>query len=99
MRSKPFVVALMQPDRRLIENVHDADEPGADLAGQPNALCFTAGQRVGAAIEGQVVQTDVDQKLQPGADLLEDLLGDGAAPAFELQAFEVGERLLSPSRR
>ena len=37
-----LVVALMQADRWLIENVHDADQPGADLAREPDALGFAA---------------------------------------------------------
>ena len=44
-----IVVALMQADRRLVEDVHDADQPGADLAGQANALGFAAGQGFRAA--------------------------------------------------
>ena len=37
-----LVVALVQPDRRLIEDVHDADEPRADLAREPDALRLAA---------------------------------------------------------
>ena len=42
---QPAVVALMQPDRRLVEHVQHADQPGADLRGEPNPLRLTAGQR------------------------------------------------------
>ena len=42
---QPLVVALVQPDRGLVEHVEDADEPGADLGGQPDALGLAAGQR------------------------------------------------------
>ena len=35
---QPLIVALVQADRRLVENVHDADESRADLAGQADAL-------------------------------------------------------------
>jgi hypothetical protein len=41
-----LVVALMQADRRLIQHVHHADQACADLAGEADALCFAAGQRV-----------------------------------------------------
>jgi len=37
------VVALMQADGGLIEDVHHAHQAGADLAGQPDALGLTAG--------------------------------------------------------
>ena len=57
-----LIVALVQADRRLVEDVHDADQAGADLAGQPDTLRFAARQRVGAAVERQVVEPDVDRK-------------------------------------
>ena len=78
---QPFVIALMQANGRLVENVHHADQPGADLAGQTNALRFAAGQGVGAAVQRQIVQADIDQELQALADFLEDFVGDFAAPA------------------
>ena len=40
---KAFVVALMQADRRLVEHVQHARQPGADLAREPDALAFAAG--------------------------------------------------------
>jgi hypothetical protein len=48
---QPLVVALVQADRRFVQDVHDADEPGADLAREPDTLRFAAGQCVGAAIQ------------------------------------------------
>ena len=59
-----LIVALVQPDRRLVEDVHDANQSGADLAGQPDALCLAARQRVGAAIERQVVEADVGEEAE-----------------------------------
>ena len=46
-----LVVALMQANRGLVENVHDADQAGADLAGETDALRLAARQRVGAAVQ------------------------------------------------
>ena len=83
-----LVVALVQADRRLVEDVHHADQAGADLGRQADALRLAAGQRVGAAIERQVVEADVEQEAQALADLLDDLVGDLAAPARELQLVE-----------
>jgi hypothetical protein len=57
-----FIVTLMQTDRRLVENVHNADQASTDLRGQAYALSLTAGQGLGAAIERQVVQPDIDQE-------------------------------------
>ncbi|MGC4012846.1 MAG: hypothetical protein QM805_30120 [Pseudomonas sp.] len=68
-----LVVALMQADRRFVEDVHDADQARANLAGQADALRLAAGQRVGAAVEGQIVEADIDQEMQALADFLEDL--------------------------
>src|SRR6267378_3890445 len=39
------VVALMQPDRGLVEHVDHARQLGSDLAGQPDALAFAARER------------------------------------------------------
>ncbi|MNF17903.1 hypothetical protein D3C80_2216850 [compost metagenome] len=36
------VVPLVQADGRFVEDVQHAHQPGADLAGQANALCFAA---------------------------------------------------------
>ena len=43
------VVALMQPDRRLVEHVQHAGQIRADLRGQADALSFAARQRRGRA--------------------------------------------------
>ncbi len=89
---QPFVIALVQADGGLVEHVHHAHQAGADLAGQTDALGLAAGQGLGAALQGQIVQPHVDQELQPVADLLEDLLGDLSTAAAELELVEVIER-------
>ena len=68
-----LVVALVQADRGLVEDVHDADQARADLAREPDALGFAAGQRFGAAVERQVVEADVHQEAEPVGDFLDDL--------------------------
>ena len=78
-----LVVALVQADRGLVEDVHDADEPGADLAREADALRLAAGERLGAAVERQVVEADVDQEPEPVGDLLDDLGRDLLAPALQ----------------
>ena len=84
-QQQALVVALMQADRWLVEDVHDADEARSDLAGESDALRFAARQRFGAAIERQIVEPDVAEEPQPIAGFLDDLECDLAAPAFELQ--------------
>src|SRR5262249_6036519 len=45
------VVARMEADRRLVEDVADAAQVRAELGGEPDALRLAAGERVGPAIE------------------------------------------------
>ena len=42
------VVALVEPDARLVEHVEHAREAGPDLGGEPDALRLAAGQRAAA---------------------------------------------------
>ena len=75
-----------RPMRRFVQHVHHADQAGADLRGQADALRFAAGQGVGLALQRQVVQADIDQEAQAFADFLDDLGGDFAAPAGQVRA-------------
>ena len=52
-----------------------------------------ARERFGAAVERQVVEPYVDEELQPGAYLLDDLVGDGAALTREREAREICQRV------
>ena len=49
-RDELLVVALVQSDRRLVEDVEHADQRGADLRGQADALSLAARQRGGGAV-------------------------------------------------
>ena len=73
---EPRVVALVQPDRRLVEDVQHADEPRTDLRRQPDALRLAARERLGRAAEREVVEPDVDEEAQTLAHFLEDRAGD-----------------------
>ena len=70
------VVGGVQADRRLVADVEHAHEAGADLGREADALRLAAGERRGAAVERQVVEADLDQEVEAGADLLQDLVGD-----------------------
>ena len=85
---QPVVVPRVQADRRLVQDVQHADQPAADLAGQADALRFAAGQRGGGAVQGQVVQSDVQQESQPAADFLEHFAGDQRARRVQFQFAE-----------
>ena len=75
-RDQPRVVALVQADRRLVEDVEHADELRADLRREPQALRLAARQRRRRAVERQVADADVVEERQPLADLLDDPMPD-----------------------
>ena len=58
-------VARVQADARLVEDVHHVDEAAAEVLDHLDALRLAAGQRVGLAVEAQVVEPDVDHGLEP----------------------------------
>ena len=80
------VVALVQADGGLVEDVEHAHEARADLGGQADALCLAAGERRGGAREREVVKAHVHQEAQALHDLLHD------ASANELLALREPER-------
>src|SRR2546421_744005 len=69
-------VALVQPDRRLVEDVEHAHQPGPDLRREPDPLGLAAGERRGRAVDGEVVEADVLEDPEALPDLLEDLARD-----------------------
>ena len=89
-----FVVALVQADGRLVEHVHDADQAGADLRGQADALRLAAGKRLGRAGQSQIVEAHVVEEAQAGADLLQHLPRDLRGGSFELQRVDPCKALL-----
>ena len=42
---KALIVALVQADGGLVQHIKNPGETGANLAGQPDTLTFTAGKR------------------------------------------------------
>ena len=83
---QPVVVALVQTDRRLVEDVQHADETRPDLRRQPDALGLAAGERAGGAREAQVVEPDGEQEADAVVHLLEHALGDHPVALGELEA-------------
>ena len=82
---KPVVVALMQADGRLVENIQHAHQRRTDLRRQPDALRLAARKRRRGAGERQVSQSHVAQEVKPRPDLLENLLRDHFLPGRQLQ--------------
>src|SRR5512145_3291409 len=98
-RDEARIVALMQADRRLVEDVHHPRQARADLAREPDALRLAAGKRLGRALEREVFEADVDQELQAARDLAHYALGDLRPGTLEAQCAEEFQRLLQrPSR-
>ena len=56
---QPVVVALVEADRRLVEDVEDADELRADLRREPQPLRLAARERRRRAVEREVADADV----------------------------------------
>ena len=83
-RDQLGVVALVKPDRRLVEDVEDAHQRRPDLRRQADPLGLAARQRHARPVEGQVIQADVDEEPEPGVDLLEHLVGDRPLALGEL---------------
>src|SRR5690606_19549078 len=92
------VVALVQADRGLVQNVDDARELAADLAGEPDALRLAARERRPRAIEREVAEADRDEEGEAALDLLEHLGGDLARRALESEIAEEGVRLVDRER-
>ena len=56
------VVALVQADRGLVEDVEDADQAGADLRREPDPLRLAARERRRRPLERQVADPDRDEE-------------------------------------
>jgi hypothetical protein len=70
------VVLLVKADRRLVEDIEDAGEAGADLRREADALALAARERAAGAVEVEIVEADIMEKAEALVDLLEDGLGD-----------------------
>ena len=88
---QPVVVALVQADARLVQNIEHADERRADLRGEPDALRLAAAQRAALAIQREITKADVFQKAQPRADFLDDFGGDFL---LKFRQLERGEKFI-----
>ena len=59
------VVALVQADRGLVEDVEHADQAGADLGRQPDPLRLAAGEGARRARQVEVADADVLEEGEP----------------------------------
>jgi hypothetical protein len=77
---QPLGVPGVQADAGLIQNIKNAGELGADLGGQADALGLAPGQGGGGPLQGQVIQTHLQQKPQALADFFQHPPGDFLLP-------------------
>ena len=87
-----LVVALVQADRRLVQDVEHAHQRRADLRGQPDALRLASRQRRGRPLERQIAHADVVEEAQPLVDLAQDQPGDLALGVRQLQLLQPLDR-------
>ena len=57
-----LVIALVQADGRLVQDIDHTHESRANLGRQADALGLAAGKRGGGTVQGKVVQANVHQK-------------------------------------
>ncbi len=87
------VVARVEADAGLVEDVQHADERRADLRGQANALPFAGRERLRAAIEREVVEPHVDEEPEARGHGLEERIGDRALARSERPRGVLGAEL------
>ena len=78
------VVALVQTDARLVQDIDDVHELGPDLRGQADALALAAGKRRRGPVQAQIVQAHVQQEADAVGKFLEDVAGHGARALVQL---------------
>src|SRR5438105_1574569 len=71
-----IVVALMQPNAWLIQNIKDSNQASADLGGQTYPLGLATAQCAALAAKRQITQADILQKAQACSNFLDDFTGD-----------------------
>src|SRR5687768_4245977 len=71
-REQPLVVALVEPDARLVQDVQHADETRPDLGREPDPLHLAARQRGRPAAQREIAEPHVAKETEAVADLLED---------------------------
>ena len=90
------VVALMQADRGLVEDVEHADQRRPDLGRQADALRLPARQRRRCAFHAEVADADVLQEAESLLDLAQDQLRDPPIMLRKLELPDPCERIVAP---
>ena len=69
-------IARMEADGGFVQHVECADKARAERCGELDALRFSAGERGGEAVEGEVFEADFHEEVNALANLFEDFAGD-----------------------
>ena len=87
------VVARVQADGGLVEDVADATQVGAELGGEADALRLAARQGGRGTVQRQVAKTDLVQEVEAAADFTDQIAGD---PGLALGEHQPGEERRHP---
>ena len=66
----------MQSDARLVQNIEDASQAGADLGSESNSLRFAAAECATFAIEREITEPHFNQELQARLNFAHDVGDD-----------------------
>ena len=81
---EPLVVALMQSDGRLVEDVEHIDQLATNLRGQSDALALTTRECGRLPVEREVIESHLQEEADPRPQLLDDLVGDAPLLVVEV---------------
>ena len=83
----------MQTDAGFIENVENASQTGADLCREAYPLRFAAGKRAALAIQCEIAEPDLDEKLQARANLADNVCYDGLLLLGQVETANESQRV------
>src|SRR5882672_1498421 len=93
------IVARMQADRRLVQDVADPAQIRAQLRREPDALRFAARQRRRRTIEREISEPDLIEKTEPALKLRQHVARYLQLATLEIELLEVADRLAHRQRR
>ena len=71
-----IIIPLVQTNGWFVQNIQNPHQSRTQLGGKADALGFAAGKRAGGSVKGEVRQSHIAEKFQPGADLPQHIFGD-----------------------
>jgi hypothetical protein len=89
-----LVVTGMEPDRRLVQDVEDAGQVGAELGGEPDSLGFSAGECWNRPCKLQIAKPNLTQKGEAFGDLGQDIAGNESGGTGEPESSKTRVSLL-----